>query len=212
MNALLMVAAAVLATGCSRDPELKPTDDPKKRLAALEKRMGEAAMTAAGCRFEAPKLQTPNHVESISDVKYTSDPPTSGKHYDEWGAWGFYDKPMHDGNAIHHLEHGGVVLWYGDSVTEKQLKVIEEDVLDSGEKWVVTPRDGIDGFAAAGWGQLFTCDSAATAQLTDDELVEVLDAWYDAANSQGAEGESEMPAYAGALKDPQPTKDISIES
>jgi hypothetical protein len=43
---------------------------------------------------------------------YATAPPTSGAHFQEWAPWGVHDDPIPDGNQIHNLEHGGVLLQY----------------------------------------------------------------------------------------------------
>ncbi len=53
-----------------------------------------------------------NHVAEGSKVDYKFNPPTSGDHYPSWIAKGFYDIPRIDGNLVHSLEHGFIVIWY----------------------------------------------------------------------------------------------------
>jgi hypothetical protein len=52
------------------------------------------------------------HVPIGTEVKYNSNPPTSGSHYEDWIRAGIYDKPMEDRNLVHSLEHGSVVMSY----------------------------------------------------------------------------------------------------
>ncbi|HEX6513041.1 MAG TPA: DUF3105 domain-containing protein [Chloroflexota bacterium] len=39
-------------------------------------------------------------------------PPVFGNHYAEWRPPGIYDSPVPEGNFIHDLEHGGIVILY----------------------------------------------------------------------------------------------------
>lgn len=52
------------------------------------------------------------HVPETTKVKYNSNPPTSGKHYEVWTKAGFYDKPVADGHLTHSLEHGYIIISY----------------------------------------------------------------------------------------------------
>lgn len=45
-------------------------------------------------------------------LTYKFNPPTSGDHYASWITKGFYEEPRADGNIVHSLEHGYIVLWY----------------------------------------------------------------------------------------------------
>ena len=52
------------------------------------------------------------HVQIGENVDYNSNPPTSGKHYEEWIRAGVYDGEKDDRNLVHSLEHGYVILSY----------------------------------------------------------------------------------------------------
>lgn len=53
-----------------------------------------------------------NHVDEGSKVEYKLNPPTSGDHYPSWIAKGVYTEPRADGNLVHSLEHGYIIIWY----------------------------------------------------------------------------------------------------
>ena len=52
------------------------------------------------------------HVPIGENVDYNSNPPTSGKHYEEWIRAGVYESEKDDRNLVHSLEHGYVILHY----------------------------------------------------------------------------------------------------
>lgn len=52
------------------------------------------------------------HVPVGEEVVYNSNPPTSGKHYEDWIRKGVYDEPKDDRNLVHSLEHGYVIVSY----------------------------------------------------------------------------------------------------
>lgn len=52
------------------------------------------------------------HVEVGTEVKYNSNPPTSGSHYVDWIRPGVYSHPEDDKYLIHSLEHGYIIMSY----------------------------------------------------------------------------------------------------
>lgn len=53
-----------------------------------------------------------DHIPEGSKVNYNYNPPTSGNHYVSWITKGFYEEPRPDGNIVHSMEHGYVIIWY----------------------------------------------------------------------------------------------------
>lgn len=69
-----------------------------------------------------PGTRTPDqgrkHV-SVSDVasyQFNSNPPTSGSHLETWVKAGIYDTPQSEGELIHSLEHGYVIVSYNCNI------------------------------------------------------------------------------------------------
>ena len=54
------------------------------------------------------------HVPTFQEVEYATFPPTSGDHWDETNlvTCGFYEGGLADEIAVHHLEHGNIVVSY----------------------------------------------------------------------------------------------------
>lgn len=69
---------------------------------------------------QAALQESRNHVPEGSKVEYKFNPPTSGDHYPSWIKKGFYDEPRLDGNLVHSMEHGYVIIWYN---CEKKVNV-----------------------------------------------------------------------------------------
>lgn len=69
-----------------------------------------------------------NHVPQGSKVDYKFNPPTSGDHYPSWIIKGFYEEPRLDGNLVHSMEHGYIIIWYNceKKVISRQPSVISE--------------------------------------------------------------------------------------
>ncbi|HCE30974.1 hypothetical protein A2778_05520 [Candidatus Daviesbacteria bacterium RIFCSPHIGHO2_01_FULL_40_24] len=123
---------------------------------------------------EAIASQGANHVPESTKEEYSTNPPTSGPHYANSQPAGIYDKPIPDGNLIHSMEHGAVILWYKPSsgtdnqVTEgtesaKTNGLSEQDIdrlkqifgSVSVSKKIMIPRDSLDvPIALTSWGRL----------------------------------------------------------
>ncbi len=73
------------------------------------------------------------HTQDISQIKYNSNPPTSGDHFPVWLKAGVYKAPVSDGYQIHSLEHGYVILSYNcdKNVTSNMLQVTRIYAADS---------------------------------------------------------------------------------
>lgn len=183
----------------------EPDNDLVEALGAI----GTTA-TTAGCAIGSFEEQEPEHVREVSPDDWNSFPPTSGKHYDRWAPFGVYDETIDDGFTIHNLEHGGVAVWYGSDVAEPIVKAIDANI-DDGEKWVMMPRDGIDGIASSAWTKLLTCDAGALGKLGEKDTASLMDAWFEEVVSTGAPSEKDLPAYAGGMEDPEPTRDVSVD-
>lgn len=95
-------------------------------------------------------------------ASFTSNPPTSGPHYNIDGLGPieckFYDKEVLDESVIHNLEHGAVWITYkvNDSKLKEQLKTIA----DENTKIAVSYRPKNDSLISlSGWGRLLKLDS-----------------------------------------------------
>ena len=76
-------------------------------------------LVAAGCTFKTYPDLGAKHVQSLdANVKYNSFPPTSGPHYFRPAIWGSYNEPLALVQEVHNLEHGGVIVQYGNRVPQ----------------------------------------------------------------------------------------------
>ena len=108
-----------------------------------------------------------DHVPDGTKVDYNSNPPTSGVHYADSQPSGIYDKPVPDGNLVHSMEHGAVILWYKSdmSATESaQLKSVFNSVAVS--KKIMIPRDNLDvPVALTSWERLLKLQTIDEGQI-----------------------------------------------
>jgi hypothetical protein len=88
------------------------------------------ALTAAGCQYKhySALPRTP-HYTSLNPSpppSWNSFPPTSGRHYYQWVLWGDYTEPVRLIQEVHNLEHGGVLIQYGNKVSKSDISKINE--------------------------------------------------------------------------------------
>jgi Protein of unknown function (DUF3105) len=84
--------------------------------------------------------QGKQHVESLpKGFKYNTNPPTSGMHYPLTIVWGMYDAPVDRLRSVHNLEHGGVMIHYGDRVPPGTVDQLAEFFRDDPNGLVIAP-------------------------------------------------------------------------
>ncbi len=54
--------------------------------------------------------------EAVAAFAYNSNPPTSGPHLPTWVKAGIFDRPQSEGELIHSLEHGYVIISYNCNI------------------------------------------------------------------------------------------------
>jgi hypothetical protein len=90
------------------------------------------AMEAGGCTFKTVNGGEAGHVSDLgAKIKYSTNPPSTGRHFESPAVWDFYtDDAVAPIQAVHNLEHGGIVIWWGEKVpasTVEQLRAFYED-------------------------------------------------------------------------------------
>lgn len=118
------------------------------------------------------------HVDDGTAITYKVYPPSSGTHYNETAPYGFSDVQLKEGNFVHSLEHGAIVLYYKQSVSadvKEKLKSLM-NTLPAGKygkvKLVVTPYENMTTpLAIAAWDRLllmneFNADEIQTFYTT----------------------------------------------
>ena len=63
--------------------------------------------------------------EEVAKFTYNSNPPTSGPHLPTWVKAGVFNEPQSEGELIHSLEHGYVIISYNCNVHLKSQKSIK---------------------------------------------------------------------------------------
>jgi hypothetical protein len=100
---------------------------------------GSAAIESNVCTEESFPGLEPKHLASPNaNVTYNSFPPSSGPHYQSPAPWGIYEDPIKQTILVHNLEHGGIVIQYGD-VGEETVRDIQSFYQDDPNGLIVAP-------------------------------------------------------------------------
>jgi hypothetical protein len=88
------------------------------------------ALAAANCQYKHYPAQprTP-HYETLNPSpppSWNSFPPSSGRHYYQWVLWGDYTEPVPLIKEVHNLEHGGMIIQYGNRVPKSDVQKIND--------------------------------------------------------------------------------------
>ncbi len=102
-----------------------------------------ATIRAQGCEYHKYPAQprTP-HYSSLNPnppPSWNSFPPTSGRHYYTPLPFGIYTEVMPEIRLVHNLEHGAVILQYGDKVPPEQVRQITAWYQQDANALVVAP-------------------------------------------------------------------------
>ena len=111
----------------------------------------------AGCTLRSFPAQANSSDHSdvptlASKPKWNSFPPTSGPHHGTSAVWGSYDEPVPLVQTTHNLEHGGIVILYGDGVPDAEVEKLRDWYSDDPNGLVVAPLDTLeDKIALTAW-------------------------------------------------------------
>jgi hypothetical protein len=115
-------------------------------------------MRSAGCTYQTAASEGRDHVRDGTRVRYKTSPPTSGDHYAVPVVWGAYDSPFEQARAVHNLEHGGIVIQYGDDVPEETVNELRDFYQDDPNGLLLAPLPSLnDQIALTAWTQLAKC-------------------------------------------------------
>jgi hypothetical protein len=164
------------------------------------------AMSDAGCTYRVlDGAPSGVHIANpaATPKEWNSFPPTSGPHFGQWVIWGEYDEPVRLAQAVHNLEHGGIVMYYGSDVPAEEVAQLRNFYRSDPAGMLLSPLPRLgDKIALTAWyapteGDEVLVDESQgiLAECTDfDE--NAFEAFRDAYRFQGPEripGESLQP-------------------
>lgn len=100
-----------------------------------------AALENAGCTLQRFPAQPATHVDQLEEnFKYNSEPPSTGPHSGQAPIFDIYTDPVDPLFYIHGLEHGGVLVAYGEDVPQAEIDKIAAWYQDDPNGLIVSPR------------------------------------------------------------------------
>jgi Protein of unknown function (DUF3105) len=191
--AVVIILVVALAGGGGDDGEaaqLFPTGGSVPEQAEFEV---PAAAKAAGCRLKSTKgTGVATHTrDPKTKIKYRTNPPTSGRHYQQPAQDGVYGQAPPDEVLVHNLEHGRVVIWAKPTLSQDQRASLRALVDEDPYQMVLVPRAKMPyEVAASAWnrdplpggtGRLLLCDKM------NPKVIDALRSFRDEHRSNGPE-------------------------
>jgi hypothetical protein len=146
--------------------------------ATLAFRGGSAQASGADgpCMRQTFPPQGRQHVQKLAKgFKYSTFPPTSGPHFPIPAVWNLYTEPVPEIRLVHNLEHGGIIVQYGNKVPQSQVQAITQwyqNDSQGDDGLIVAPLPALGGkIALTAWTHLMTCprfDEGTFNRFTDD--------------------------------------------
>lgn len=139
---------------------------------STEESVGQA-MRDAGCTFRTfPGLDPGVHISDPDSTpkEWNSNPPTSGPHAGQWVIWGEYEEPIRLAEAVHNLEHGGIVVYYGPDVPDGEVAELRSFYRGEPAGMLLSPLESLgDRIALTAW---FAPGAPEDAESTQGILAE----------------------------------------
>jgi len=133
---------------------------------------------AGPCVRQDFPVQGRRHVEELEKgYEYNSTPPTSGNHYPVPAIWNVYEQPVPQIRLVHNLEHGGIVVEYGEEVPPATVQQIVDWYAEDPNGMIVAPLPDdaparlADKITMTAWTHLATCtafDEGSFSDFRDD--------------------------------------------
>lgn len=145
--------------------------------------------SAAGC--DAPQSHASegrDHIEATEAPTYDTEPPSSGGHFDSTANTGVYSSPAPDGNLVHNLEHGHVIIWYDPAALDGEIiDEVEAFVRENETRAISMPRPTLAEeevpLAYSSWTRTMTCADPTTPE----DVRAVSEAFFEAFAQQAPE-------------------------
>ena len=149
ISGILVVLAGVVVFFAAR-PESGPSVPDQ-----LESGLGS-------CRYDTEFDGTKaNQGDHIRNPTYEVDPPAGGPHLAAPANPGFYtgERVPPDGQLVHAMEHGFVVLWMNPELSDEKVGQVEELSDRFGRELIVVERPSLEGeVAITAWHKRLLCD------------------------------------------------------
>jgi Protein of unknown function (DUF3105) len=132
--ALVVVVVVMFSGSSGSNADVTNADVAKVRAAV------EAAGGTFTSRLDGRVAPPGNHMTSPNQhVTYETFPASSGVHNPTTSIWGDYRVPVDPRQAVHNLEHGGVVIWYGPDISAADRAALDTFYDEDENGLIITP-------------------------------------------------------------------------
>jgi hypothetical protein len=117
------------------------------------------ALREAGCTYVSPSPQGRTHVSAVpKGFKANSVPRSSGPHSPQTIIYGAYTDEVPELNAVHNLEHGAVILYYGPRVPASTVDSMVGFYNEDPDGLIVSKHSNLGGDVAfVSWAHVARC-------------------------------------------------------
>jgi len=160
----IVVAVAAGGGGGSSDTAFGYSKKAKSTQAPPPQKISDLnqAATAAGCVLRNPPIEGRTHV--TGNVKYHTNPPTSGNHYPIPEPDGVYTKTPPFTHVVHTLEHGRIEMQYKPGIDRKRLAQLGGLFNEDKSYTLLFPNSVMPyEVAVTAWGHLAGCKKVSDA-------------------------------------------------
>jgi hypothetical protein len=100
------------------------------------------AVKAAGCELKSVPGKSREHTADLAEkIEYSTNPPTSGKHYDTPAEDQAYGTSPDAKELVHTLEHGRVIVWFKKNLPERDRANLKALFDEDEYQMVLTPNE-----------------------------------------------------------------------
>ncbi len=155
---LIVLAVFVLGSGSGEEGSEQQASlyPPNGAVAKPGETDVKKAAEVAGCDVKQERAKSRDHVGNPNEqIRYSSNPPMSGRHYEIPGEDQAYTEPPPDSSVVHSLEHGRVDIWFKPDAP-RQARADLKATYDSeqGYQLLLIPRPNMPyQMAATAWGR-----------------------------------------------------------
>ena len=135
------------------------------KLAGMKTLVNDGVCTETAFKKSMGRAHT---TDPKTKVAYTqSDPPTSGKHYQSPPPLMIYDEPVPQSILVHALEHGNIVVQYGNAVSVADKAALRKAVLENRSRTLMTPYPKLGKRVVyTAWQRVLSCQRFQKDALT----------------------------------------------
>ncbi|MEA2386288.1 MAG: hypothetical protein QOJ22_462 [Thermoleophilaceae bacterium] len=114
----------------------------------------KVAAEAAGCKDEVIEAEGAGSHTSDPDeeIEYDSEPPSIGRHYEQWPDDDLYEEAPRTSHVVHTLEHGRILVWIRPDLPEEQRAQFKALYDEDPYHVIMLPREELkEPFAVTAW-------------------------------------------------------------